>query len=217
LGVADGIASRYRHRGESFEDLKQTAYEGLVKAVRRFDPALGHDFLDFAVPTIAGEVKRYFRDCGWVVRPPRRVQETQLQIMSAADRLAMTLHRTPTCAELADHLGIELADVVEALTIQGCFSPLSLDVAPATCRDGAPLHQLLGGDDGQYQARETVLVLQSAIDQLPKADRHLLRLYVDEGWTQQQIGHELGLTQVTISRRLTRIRNRLRRVVEAAL
>ena len=121
------MAARYRNRGIELEDLQQVALLGLTKAAHRFDPDLGHDFMSFAVPTIRGELRRHFRDLGWVVRPPRRVQELQSRISRAQAQLEQALGRSPRPSELASHLEVDLDDVVEALAADGCFTPTSLD------------------------------------------------------------------------------------------
>src|SRR5690349_5413254 len=127
MPVADSVVARYRSRGISTEDLQQVAYLALTKAARRFDPDAGHDFLSFCVPTIRGEVRRYFRDRGWMVRPPRRIQELQQRLTRARSDLTVTLGRPPSTDELAEHLDEDPADVREALDGQGCFTPASLD------------------------------------------------------------------------------------------
>ncbi|MGH3369528.1 MAG: sigma-70 family RNA polymerase sigma factor, partial [Nocardioidaceae bacterium] len=123
MGVARAIASRYRDRGIARDDLMQAAYVGLVKATQGFDPAYERDFLSYAVPTITGEVKRYFRDFGWTVRPPRRIQELQAQISRASNELSQSLHRSPKPREVAEFLAIDVDSVIEALAADGCFTP----------------------------------------------------------------------------------------------
>src|SRR5690349_10734991 len=129
--VARSMASRYRNRGIDLDDLEQVALLGLTKAAQRFDPAAGHDFLSFAVPTIRGELRRHFRDSGWMVRPPRRVQDLQTRIAGAQEELESQLGRSPRPTEIATHLGEQTSDVVEALAADGCFTPTSLDAKVA--------------------------------------------------------------------------------------
>src|SRR5690348_3468087 len=123
MSVAADCAKRYRGRGIATEDLDQVAYLGLVKAVRAFDPALGHDFLSFAVPTIRGELRRHFRDLGWALRPPRAIQELQTEILACEGELAQQLGRSPRPSDLARHLDVDLEHVLEALAASGCFAP----------------------------------------------------------------------------------------------
>ena len=127
MDVARSVASRYFRRGIEEDDLVQVAYTALTRATRDFDPSRLHDFLSYAVPTIRGEVQRHFRDHGWTVRPPRRIQETQAQITTTEGELVQGLGRSPRPSEIADHLNIEVGDVVEAMSADGCFAPASLD------------------------------------------------------------------------------------------
>src|SRR3954451_10088070 len=142
MPVADAVVSRYRSRGIATEDLQQVAYLALTKAARRFDPDSGHDFLSFCVPTMRGEVRRYFRDKGWMIRPPRRIQELQQRLTQARTDLSTSLGRPPTPGELAEHLGEPESDVREALEGHGCFSPTSLD-RPVGDDTGTSLGELI--------------------------------------------------------------------------
>lgn len=144
--VAVALARRYRGRGVAFDDLCQTAYLGLTKAVLRFDPARAEDLLTFAVPTIRGELLRHFRDHAWAVRPPRRVQELQQETSAAMETLRATLGREPTSGEIAEHLGVDREAVVEALRASDCFQPLSL-AAPTTDTGQLTIADVLCEDD----------------------------------------------------------------------
>lgn len=201
--VARTMASRYRNRGIDLDDLEQVALLGLTKAAQRFDPAAGHDFLSFAVPTIRGELRRYFRDFGWMVRPPRRVQDLQGRIGTAQGELQMRLGRSPRPSELAVHLGADLADVVEALAADGCFTPTSLDAPVGD--GGSGLGDLLGGDDRALARIEAKVMLDPVVQRLSTRDRTIVRLRFYEERTQQEIAEAVGLTQAQVSRVLTRI------------
>lgn len=218
MGVADSIAHRYRDRGADEEDLEQVAYEGLSKAIARFDPAMGKDFLTYAVPTISGELKKYFRDCCWSVRPPRRIQELQHAISACEGPLSQRLNRAPWPQEIADELSVDAADVVEALSADGCFNPTSLD-APAGEHGGAEsdpssLGDLLGETDDDFSRAETHVLLKPLVRQLPERDRDMVALRFYHDWTQEQIAGEFGITQMQVSRLLTRIMRQLRDQVE---
>ena len=134
MQIAVDVARRYRSRGVPIEDLEQVACLGLVKAARGFDPERATDFLSYAVPTIRGEVRRYFRDHGWVVRPPRTVQQAQARITAVESDLCQELGRAPRPTEIAERLDLDLDLVVEALAANGCFAPTSLDATPAERR-----------------------------------------------------------------------------------
>jgi RNA polymerase sigma-B factor len=204
MPVADSVVSRYRSRGVATEDLQQVAYLALTKAARRFDPSAGHDFLSFCVPTIRGEVRRYFRDKGWMVRPPRRIQELQARISQAQRDLSITLGRPPVLHELATHLDEQPDDVREALDGQGCFTPTSLD-KPVGDAQGVSLGELIGDEDDHQSAAEARVVLAPVVRRLSDRDRHILELRFFEGLTQREIADDLGVTQMQVSRLLTRI------------
>jgi RNA polymerase sigma-B factor len=208
LDVATTMAARYRNRGVELEDLEQVALLGLTKAAHRFDPELGHDFMSFAVPTVRGELRRHFRDLGWVVRPPRRVQEMQARISGAQGRLEQQLGRSPRAGELARHLDADLDDVVEALAADGCYTPTSLD----TPLDGVvtSLGDLIGAEDATVEAVEAKLVLAPLIAELPERERRILFLRFYEERSQQDIATAVGITQAQVSRILARLLARLR-------
>lgn len=204
MPVADSVVSRYRARGIATEDLRQVAYLALTKAARRFDPDAGHDFLSFCVPTIRGEVRRYFRDKGWMVRPPRRIQELQARLNGARTDLGQSLGRPPSPDELAEHLGEDPADVREAMDSHGCFSPASLD-RPVSDDGGAPLGELIRDEDDGHGAAEARVALAPVVRRLSRRDRHILELRFFEGLTQREIADDIGVTQMQVSRLLTRI------------
>ena len=195
LGVALTIARRYSNRGIDLDDLEQVALLGLVKAARRFDATAGHDFLSFAVPTIRGELRRHFRDFGWSIRPPRRVQELQGRISQAQEELEQLLHRSPRPREIAQHLDADVDTVVEALAADGYFTPTSLD-APAADNQ-TPVGDMLGHDDAALHAVEARIVLEPLIARLPARDRRILQLRFYEERTQHQIAEDVGLTRHT--------------------
>ena len=209
MPLALSLARRYAGRGLNTEDLEQVALLGLVKAVRGFDPARGREFLAYAVPTIRGEVRRHFRDAGWTVRPPRRIQELQSRLWAAEAELTQTLHRSPTAAEIAEELGVPEEDVIEALSSDGCFAPSSLD-APAADSDSGSLSERLGGLDPEFDRSEARVMLAKAVRSLGERDRLIVQLRFFEGKTQQEIGEEVGVTQMQISRLLSRILAELR-------
>ena len=209
MGVARAIAARYRDRGIAEDDLLQAAYVGLVKAVQGFDPSYERDFLSYAVPTVTGEVKRYFRDFGWTVRPPRRIQELQAQISRASTELSQTLHRSPKPSEVASYLSIDVDSVVEALAADGCFTPASLDV-PVGEDGSTSLGELLGADDADLGRAEARILLGPAVRKLKPRDRRILELRFFHGWTQEQIAGDIGVTQMQVSRLLSRILSDLR-------
>src|SRR3954454_5736221 len=209
MPVADSVVSRYRGRGIATEDLQQVAYLALTKAARRFDPSAGHDFLSFCVPTIRGEVRRYFRDKGWMVRPPRRIQELQQRISQAQRDMSTTLGRPAGPDELAEHLDERPADIREALDGHGCFTPTSLD-RPVGDDQGSSLGALIGQEDEGRSAAEARVLLAPVVRRLSRRDRHILELRFYQGLTQREIAQDLGVTQMQVSRLLSRIFRDLR-------
>ena len=210
MGVARAIAHRYRQRGLAEDDLVQAAYVGLVKAVNGFDPSHERDFLSYAVPTVTGEVKRYFRDFGWTVRPPRRVQELQGQIAKVSNQMTQRLGRSPRPSEVAEEVGLDVESVIEALAADGAFTPASLDV-PVGEDGAATLGDLMPEDDVDFESAEARVMLGPAVRSLAPRDRRILELRFFEGWTQEQIAGDIGVTQMQVSRLLSRILRDLRR------
>ena len=209
MGLARAIAARYRGRGIAEDDLTQAASMALLKAARNFDPDRGVEFLSYAVVTMKGEVKRQFRDFGWMVRPPRPVQKLQADLSRADGELTHVLGRSPTVSEVAVHLGVAEDDVVEALSADGCFTPTSLD-SPVGSAGSGVLGALLPGDDSALNEAEARVMLTPAVRALPERDREILYLRFFKQQTQAQIAIETGLTQMQVSRLLARVLVQLR-------
>jgi RNA polymerase sigma-B factor len=211
--VARSMAARYRNRGIDLDDLEQVALLGLTKAAQRFNPDAGHDFMSYAVPTVRGELRRHFRDYGWMIRPPRRVQELQAKIRTVEQQLLAELGRSPRPSEIAARLEAPLEEVVEALASDGCFAPSSLDVPVA---DGASgLSDLLGSEDRELGRAEARIVVARALGRLSERDRRIVRMRFYEDRSQQEIGHVIGVAQTQVSRILTRILKDLRAQLES--
>lgn len=208
MQVAVDVARRYRSRGVALEDLEQVAYLGLVKAARGFDHERDTDFLSYAVPTIRGEVRRYFRDHGWVVRPPRPVQQAQSRITAVESDLCQELGRAPRPSEIADRLGLDLDLVVEALAANGCFAPTSLDTSTADSEGG--IGDRLGDEDESFESAEARVALRPLMAHLDKRERIMLEMRFFQGATQAEIGKVLGITQMQVSRLLSALLARLR-------
>ena len=215
MQVAVDATRRFRGRGIATEDLEQVAYLGLVKAVQGFDPDRGHDFLSFAIPTIRGEVRRHFRDLGWTVRPPRSIQETQSKIIACESELYQQLGRAPRPSDLAAHLGIDLETVIDALGANGCFAPASLD-AP-THAEADALGPRLGFTDPGFDHAEARAVLQPILSRLSKREQLIVEMRFFRGCTQSEIGKEIGVTQMQVSRLLSRLLIRLREELDREL
>ncbi|SDS38968.1 RNA polymerase sigma-B factor [Nocardioides scoriae] len=209
LDLAHSEAKRYRSRGVPLDDLQQVAALALTKATNGYDVTTGHNFLSYAVPTIRGELRKHFRDHGWMIRPPRRIQELQARINVADAELANELGRSPQPQEIADRLGDDVEQVIEALSSDGCFVPASLD-HPAGGDGLTSLGDLLPLDDLDHQASEARMVLQPVLQHLSERDRQILALRFYDGLTQREIAGRIGVTQMQVSRLLTRILGQLR-------
>lgn len=215
MPVAQGVASRYRNRGVPIEDLEQVAYAALLRAARNFDPRQADDFLSYAVPSMRGELRKYFRDLAWAVRPPRRVQEIQTRVLDTERELEGRLGRHPTAQDIAEELQEKVGDVEEALLCQGCFTPASLETPIGF--DGVSFLQdrLTSDADGRELHRTEIRVLLApALSRLQARDRRILQLRFVEDLTQQEIADELGITQMQVSRLLSRIMRDLRWALE---
>ena len=208
MRVAADASRRFRNRGIADEDLEQVAYVGLVKAVKGFDPDRGHDFLSFAIPTIRGEVRRHFRDLGWAVRPPRSIQEAQSKILGVEGELVQQLGRSPRPSEIAEHLGVGVDVVVEALGANGCFAPVSLDAANSDEDD--PLTLRLGDEDRGFEVAEVRAMLGPVLASLTPRERTIVELRFARGCTQAEIGEAIGVTQMQVSRLLAKLMARMR-------
>ncbi|MBA3781879.1 sigma-70 family RNA polymerase sigma factor [Nocardioides sp. InS609-2] len=216
LRIATAVAARYRGRGVDEEDLQQAASHGLVKAVLNFDPAHGKDFLTYAVPTIRGEVQRYFRDYSWTVRPPRRIQELQWHVSQCVDRLSSELGREPTEEDVLADLDIGYAEYAEAVSAYGSFRPPSID-QPVADLGGLTVGEALADSDNWRGAVEARLVLAPLLRGLTERERRILHLRFVEELTQQQIGDEYGVAQMQVSRWLSGILQQLRDQLEPDL
>jgi RNA polymerase sigma-B factor len=215
MSVASDVARRYRGRGVAADDLDQVAQLGLVKAVKGFDPTRSTDFLSFAVPTVRGELRRYFRDNGWAVRPPRSIQELQARITAVDGELSQELGRSPRPSEIAERLDVPLDRVVDALAANGCFSPTSLD-ADLGDSDDAGLVDRLGGADPGYRSAEARVVLKPLFASLDDRERLILEMRFVRGCTQAEIGRAVGVTQMQVSRILAGLLTRMREQLPAA-
>ena len=215
LPLAEYLARRFGNRGEPHEDLVQVATIGLIKAIDRFDLERGVAFSTYATPTIVGEIKRHFRDRGWTIRVPRRLQEIQAVINQAVSDLGQELGRSPTVSELASRVGMSEEEILEGLESANAYSPLSLDAPDPSGELGAVIDQLGDYDDALDAVidRETVKPL---LDRLDARAKRILLLRFFRNMTQSQIAEELGISQMHVSRLLSRTLADLRRALEEA-
>ncbi|WP_241386551.1 SigB/SigF/SigG family RNA polymerase sigma factor [Rhodococcus sp. CH91] len=210
LPLAEHIARRFDGRGEAFEDLLQVARLGLVNAVDRFDPERGSDFVSFAVPTIMGEVRRHFRDAGWAVRVPRRMKELHLSLSKATSELSQQLGRAPTASELAEELGIDQEEVLQGLVAGNAYQTVSVDRSSPSGDDGLTLADTLGDYDAALDEVENHEALRPLLEALPARERTVVLLRFFGNMTQTQIAERVGVSQMHVSRLLTKTLAQLR-------
>ncbi len=213
LGLAEYLARRFANRGEALDDLVQVASLGLIKAVDRFDPERGVEFSTYATHTIVGELKRHFRDRGWAIRAPRRMQELYLRLGKVVGALGQEFGRSPTIAELAAEVKVSEEEVLEALEAGQAYRFTSLD-APPTGEEGEALGTRLGGTDASMEEVEIRATLSPLLSQLPRRAPLFLHLRFFEGLTQSEIAEQLGISQMHGSRLLARSVARLRLATE---
>jgi RNA polymerase sigma-B factor len=215
LPLAKRLAARYRHAGESQDDLEQVACLGLVKAVDRYDPSAG-PLVRYAVPTILGELRRHFRDKGWGVHVPRSVQENLMTVNKAVERLTTTLGRTPTAKDIAKVTTLSVEDVIEALDAGASYTPAALD-APRTGGDpeSRSLGDSLGSEDPNYALVELGEAIGPAFQELPSREQAIVQLRFFEDLTQAEIAERVGISQMHVSRLLRRALDTLHGAVAA--
>src|SRR5579862_6574671 len=200
LELARALARRFANRNEPLDDLEQVAVLGVLKAVERFDPDHGTPFVAFAVPTVTGELRRHFRDHGWMVRVPRRIQNLHLHMSALVTDLAQLLERSPTLKEIADAAGVPEEDVLEALEAANCYRPTALDAGPS----GGDTSSRIGADDEDLVSADDRMMLLPLIEHLPREQQRVIYLRYFEDLTQADIAAEIGISQMQVSRLLTR-------------
>jgi RNA polymerase sigma-B factor len=200
--VARHCARRFADRGEPFDDLQQVALLGVVKAVERFDPDHGTSFVSFAMPTVLGELRRHFRDATWAVRLPRRLKDLHVQVGATVEFLGTQQGRPPTADQVAQHLGIGVEEVLEALDAGAAYRSMPLNVSGEAGDDEPTV--VFGGEDPDLVAADDRLLLQQAIAELPARERRILALRFSGGLSQSEIAERVGVSQVHVSRMLRR-------------
>jgi RNA polymerase sigma-B factor len=213
MGLAEYLARRFTNRGEPLDDLVQVAALGLLKAVDRFDPERGLEFSTYATPTIVGELKRHFRDKGWAVRVPRRVQELHLRLGGVVSTLSQELGRSPTIGEIAHAAAVSEEEVLEAIEAGHAYRFTSID-APSGSDEEMSLSAELGAEDQGLIDSEHRVTLSPLIAQFPPRERMILHLRFFEGLTQSEIAGRLGISQMHVSRLLARALAQLRSQAE---
>ena len=214
LPLVEHCARRFRNRGEPLEDLVQVGTIGLIKSVDRFDTERGVEFSTYATPTIIGEIKRYFRDKGWAIRVPRRLQELRMQIGTASAELTQSLGRSPTPRELAQTIGCTVEDIIEGIESSNAYSTLSLDASDDSDDGPASMLDAIGIDDAGLEHVEIRESIKPLLDRLAPREKKILLLRFFKNMTQSQIAEEIGVSQMHVSRLLNRTLEQLRTSLE---
>lgn len=205
LNLVRFIANKFKNRGEPIDDLIQVGYLGLLKAIDRFDPNRGLEFTTFATPTIMGEIKRHFRDKGWSVRVPRRLQELSAKVNQATDTLTSQLQRSPTIAEIADYLDATVDEVLEAMESSSAYSSVSLEAPSGADDDDAPsVIDRYATEDSDLAFTDDRIIIEEALASFSPRERDVIEMRFLKGMTQIEIAEKLGISQVQVSRLLRR-------------
>jgi RNA polymerase sigma-B factor len=215
LPLVEHCARRFRNRGEPFEDLVQVGTIGLIKSIDRFDLERGVEFSTYATPTIIGEIKRYFRDKGWAIRVPRRLQELRMQIGAISAELTQALGRSPTPRELAEKIGCSVEDILEGIESSNAYSTLSLDAGDGDDENSATMLDAIGVDDENLEHVEIRESIKPLLDRLDAREKRILLLRFFKNMTQSQIAEEIGVSQMHVSRLLSRTLEQLRTSLES--
>src|SRR5437868_13898021 len=208
--LASHLARRFANRGEPFDDILQVACLGMLKAVERVDPERGLEFSTFATATVEGELKRHFRDKTWSVRVPRRPQELHLRLGNTINELSQRLNRAPRVPEVAAELGVREDEVLEAMEVGGAYRSSSLDARPAEGHDATSLERRLGAADHGFDLAEHRVLLDRVLADLPERERMIVELRFFQDMTQTEIAEQVGISQMHVSRLLTRTLMQLR-------
>ena len=217
LNLVRFLANKFKNRGEPIDDLVQVGYLGLLKAIDRFDPSRGLEFTTFATPTILGEIKRHFRDKGWSVRVPRRLQELSAKVNQATDTLTTQLLRSPTVEEIAEYLGATVDEVLEAMESSSAYSSVPLEGTGSSDGDDAPsILDRYASDDTELALTDDRIMIEDALAELSPRERDVIDLRFREGLTQIEMAERLGISQVQVSRLLRRTLKKIQDRIDPA-
>ncbi len=209
LNLVRYLASKFKNRGEPLEDLVQVGTIGLIKAIDRFEPSRGLEFTTYATPTIMGEIKRHFRDKGWSVRVPRRLQELSAKVMQVNEELTRELQRSPSVAEIAERAEATVEDVLEAMESSSAYSSVPLEGGSDNEEDAPSVIDHYASEDADLASSDDRMVLEEAISDFSTREKDIIRMRFEEGLTQIEIAERLGVSQVQVSRLLRRTLERI--------
>ncbi len=209
LNLVRFLSAKFKNRGEPLDDLVQVGTIGLIKAIDRFDPDRGLEFTTYATPTIMGEIKRHFRDKGWSVRVPRRLQELAPKVNQATDELTKELQRSPSTEEVADRLGITVDEVLEAMESSSAYSSVPLEGSASDDEDAPSVIDRYASIDQDLAASDDRMVVEQTISEFSPREQEVIRMRFEDGLTQVEIAKRLGVSQVQVSRLLRRTLKKL--------
>lgn len=216
LNLVRFIANKFKNRGEPIDDLVQVGYLGLLKAIDRFDPSRGLEFTTFATPTIMGEIKRHFRDKGWSVRVPRRLQELSAKVNQATDKLTVQLQRSPSIKEIAEYLDASVDEVLEAMESSSAYSSVSLEAPVGADDDDAPsVIDRYASEDEELAFTDDRIIIEEALRNFSPREREVIELRFLQGMTQIEIAEKLGISQVQVSRLLRRTLKKIQEKIDS--
>ena len=214
LNLVRFLASKFKNRGEPLDDLVQVGTIGLIKAIDRFDPERGLEFTTYATPTILGEIKRHFRDKGWSVRVPRRLQELSSKVNQATDELTKELQRTPSTEEVASKLGVTVEEVLEAMESSSAYSSVPLEAGGSDDDDAPAVIDHYASVDQDLAASDDRMVIEDTIKEFSPREQEVIRMRFNDNLTQVEIAKRLGVSQVQVSRLLRRTLKKLQEKVD---
>ena len=214
LNLVRFLASKFKNRGEPLDDLVQVGTIGLIKAIDRFDPGRGLEFTTYATPTILGEIKRHFRDKGWSVRVPRRLQELSSKVNQATDELTKELQRTPSTEEVASKLGVTVEEVLEAMESSSAYSSVPLEAGGSDDDDAPAVIDHYASVDQDLAASDDRMVIEDTIKEFSPREQEVIRMRFNDNLTQVEIAKRLGVSQVQVSRLLRRTLKKLQEKVD---
>lgn len=215
LNLVRYLASKFLNRGEQLDDLIQVGTIGLIKAIDRFEPSRGLEFTTYATPTIMGEIKRHFRDKGWSVRVPRRLQELSTKVTQITDELTTELHRSPSVAEIAERAGTSVDEVLEAMESSSAYSSVPLE-GGGEDEDTPSVIDQYASEDADLNATDDRMLLEGVIKDFSSREKDIIRMRFEDGFTQSEIAERLGISQVQVSRLLRRTLARIHDKIDPA-
>ena len=214
LNLVRFLASKFKNRGEPLDDLIQVGNIGLIKAIDRFEPSRGLEFTTYATPTILGEIKRHFRDKGWSVRVPRRLQELSAKVNKATEYLTKELRRSPSVEEIADYLGATVEEVLEAMESSSAYSSVSLEAGNPGDEDAPSILDRYASEDEDLGSADDRMVIEDTIKDFSPREQEIIRLRFLQGMTQVEIADKLGISQVQVSRLLRKTLKKIQEKID---